>query len=299
MRRMIAGLRPLWCLLLVLVATVIIGDLAGLIPAPESIWWVPGVVAVGAVSGAGLQIAPRAKPHSLQLMSCPVRGEWTSLNTPGQRLPSHGTRTLGQWCAVDILKPTTESTPPLLHHRLRASAPEDYESFGEPVHAMATGTVIRRRHRARDHRARNTWVSRLLMVTVEGLLRTLAGPSALLGNHVVVDHGDGTVAVYAHLQRNSVLPETGARLRVGEVLGRVGNSGNSSEPHLHVQLMDRTRLSTAAGLKLAWHDVILTDELDARLAEFIAEPERSAIKDMPPMGEIFTTPWAEEPGRRE
>ncbi|WP_261624869.1 M23 family metallopeptidase [Nesterenkonia marinintestina] len=294
MRRIIAGLRPLWGLLLVVGLAVVVGDLAGLLTVPDSIWWVPSVIGAVGLSAVGLVTAPRAKPHDLQLMSCPVRGEWTSVNTPGQRLPSHGTRALGQWCAVDVLRPSTDATPPLVRWGLRGSAPTDYESFGEPIHAMATGTVVRCRSGAGDHRARNTWPTRLMMLTVEAVLRSLFGPSALLGNHIIVDHGDGTVAAYAHLRRGSATVEVGDRIRVGEVLGRIGNSGSSSEPHLHVQLMDSSRLRVAAGMKLAWHDVILTGELDARLAEAVSEPEKSAIKDMPPMGEVFTTPWMGE-----
>lgn len=291
MRRMIAGLRPVWSLCVLVAATVIVGDFAGLLPVPDSIWWVPAVVALGGVGVIGLSIAPRAAQHELQLMSCPVRGEWTSVNTPGQRLPSHGTRLFGQYSAVDVLRPATDSAPEPMRRGLRGSRPQEYPSFDEPVHAMATGTVVSVRGRWRDHRSRNTWAARLVPHTVRGVLGLLVAPSLLFGNTVVVDHGDGTVAAYAHLKRRSATVRVGDRIRVGAVLGRVGSSGHGTEPHLHVQLMDRPNLSTAAGMRLAWHDVILSGGIDPHLAEVVAEPERSAVKDMPPMGEIFTTPW--------
>jgi len=54
------------------------------------------------------------------------------------------------------------------------------------------------------------------------------------GNHVVIETADGTEVLLAHLQQGSVVVEGGTRLRQGQFLGRVGNSGNTSEPHLHL-----------------------------------------------------------------
>jgi murein DD-endopeptidase MepM/ murein hydrolase activator NlpD len=58
------------------------------------------------------------------------------------------------------------------------------------------------------------------------------------GNHVIVDMGNGRYAFYAHLQPGSLRVKKGDRVRRGQVLGLVGNSGNSTEPHLHFHLSD-------------------------------------------------------------
>jgi murein DD-endopeptidase MepM/ murein hydrolase activator NlpD len=58
------------------------------------------------------------------------------------------------------------------------------------------------------------------------------------GNHVVVAMGGGRYAFYAHLVPGSVRVKVGQRVRPGDVLGLLGNSGNSNAPHLHFQLMD-------------------------------------------------------------
>ena len=58
------------------------------------------------------------------------------------------------------------------------------------------------------------------------------------GNHVIVDIGGGRYAFYAHLQPGSPRVKVGDRVRRGQVLGLVGNSGNSTEPHLHFHLSD-------------------------------------------------------------
>jgi hypothetical protein len=58
------------------------------------------------------------------------------------------------------------------------------------------------------------------------------------GNHVVVAIGGGRYALYAHLQPGSVRVKVGRRVQPGDILGLLGNSGNSNAPHLHFQLMD-------------------------------------------------------------
>jgi murein DD-endopeptidase MepM/ murein hydrolase activator NlpD len=58
------------------------------------------------------------------------------------------------------------------------------------------------------------------------------------GNHVILDLGDGRFALYAHLKPRSVRVRTGERVSRGQILGLVGTSGNSSEPHLHFHVTD-------------------------------------------------------------
>jgi murein DD-endopeptidase MepM/ murein hydrolase activator NlpD len=77
----------------------------------------------------------------------------------------------------------------------------------------------------------------------------------VLGNHVVLDLGKGVYAVLAHLQRGSVSVSPGQRVRRGEVIGRCGNSGNSTEPHLHFQLQDHRVPLIAAGVPFTFEGV--------------------------------------------
>ena len=58
------------------------------------------------------------------------------------------------------------------------------------------------------------------------------------GNHVVLDLGKGRFALYAHFQPKSLRVKVGDRVRRGQVLGLIGNSGNSTEPHLHFHVSD-------------------------------------------------------------
>ncbi|HKB15671.1 MAG TPA: M23 family metallopeptidase, partial [Planctomycetota bacterium] len=68
------------------------------------------------------------------------------------------------------------------------------------------------------------------------------------GNQVVLDLGEGRYAFYAHLQPGSLRVRTGDRVRRGQVLGLVGNSGNSVGPHLHFHVGDRASLNGCEGL---------------------------------------------------
>lgn len=127
----------------------------------------------------------------------------------------------------------------------------------------------------------------MYLMTLEGIIRSIGAPGALFGNHVLVKHDDGAVAVYAHLRKGSLHVVNGQRVWAGEQLGEVGNTGNSSEPHLHVHLMDRTNPHAAAGLTMTWDNIAKSGEIEPSLAEIAKEPESNAIRSMPRNGEIF------------
>jgi len=68
------------------------------------------------------------------------------------------------------------------------------------------------------------------------------------GNYVVLDLGGGHYALYAHLQPGSLRVKPGDRVHPGQILGLVGNSGNSTEPHLHFQVSDSASPLESEGL---------------------------------------------------
>jgi len=75
--------------------------------------------------------------------------------------------------------------------------------------------------KARDHRSRTSWPG-LVCLLIEGALRELGGPKRLLGNHVVLDFGNGSYAALAHLRRGSVLVRPGDHVNAGEQLAECG-----------------------------------------------------------------------------
>ncbi|MEU4564302.1 M23 family metallopeptidase [Actinoplanes sp. NPDC023936] len=272
-------------------------------------WWRLFVVIVIAFT-----VLPVPKPYDLALMAAPlalafvrpprstrpavdldppVRGRWVALNSPGTAVPSHGVRAYGQTYAVDLLQPSADAATSI-GWSLRTRAPRTYPCFGAPVLSMAPGTVVRVTDRQRDHRSRDTWPALIWMMTVEAFLRELAGVSGILGNHIIVEHDDGTYAVYAHLRRGSAAVRAGERVPAGRQLAAVGNTGNTSEPHLHVQLMDAPRPTAAAGVPMRWPALITDDaEIDARWAT--GEAKATALPGFPRNGQILETAAAQDP----
>jgi murein DD-endopeptidase MepM/ murein hydrolase activator NlpD len=224
--------------------------------------WVPGgivalVTLVGFVTlGVGavltyLPVTPHIAPREV---AAPVAGRWTALNSPWSKVPSHGLHAYGQTFAIDLVYEPAEGTRPAFGEGPAFRPPEDFPAFGEPVLAPADGRVVAVRDGARDHRSRSTWGAYAYLI-LEGFVRELTGPGRVIGNCVVIDLGDGAYAAAAHLQQGSARVRPGQPVRRGEPIGRCGNSGNSTEPHVHFQLMDAPRPAFAAGLPFVFADV--------------------------------------------
>jgi hypothetical protein len=119
------------------------------------------------------------------------------------------------------------------------SSNASYFAYRSPIYAVADGTVVS----ARDGIPENTPVQdQPLKPAVPITLDTIAG------NNVVEDLGDGVFALYAHLIPETLKVSTGQTIRRGDLLGELGNSGNSTEPHLHFQLMDAPAALQANGV---------------------------------------------------
>jgi len=86
------------------------------------------------------------------------------------------------------------------------------------------------------------------------------------GNHVVLDLGDGLFAFYAHLQKGSVTVTRGDQVKRGQVLAKLGNTGNTSAPHLHFHLMDSSSVLGSSGLPYVIDSFVYAGQVPA--AEF-------------------------------
>jgi murein DD-endopeptidase MepM/ murein hydrolase activator NlpD len=93
------------------------------------------------------------------------------------------------------------------------------------------------------------------------------------GNHVILRIGPGRYVGYAYLRSGSVRVRRGQRVQRGQVIGQLGNTGSSSGPHLHMQVMNRPSIVFSDGLpfvfdrfQLTGKFPPLTDELFAAMA---------------------------------
>jgi hypothetical protein len=186
---------------------------------------------------------PWPRRRAVRVIAPPVSGRWRAANSPATRVPSHGLHAYGQTFAIDLVK---EPRPGLRWWPL-ARGSTGYPGFGAEIRAPADGIVVAVHDRERDHRARSSWPA-LAYFLLESMVRELLGPTRILGNHVVIDIGHGVYAAVAHLQRRSARVRPGEAVRVGDVVGRCGNSGSSTEPHVHLQLMDHRHPLLADGV---------------------------------------------------
>jgi murein DD-endopeptidase MepM/ murein hydrolase activator NlpD len=78
---------------------------------------------------------------------------------------------------------------------------------------------------------------------------------AFAGNCVIIDHGNSEYSVMMHMQPGSVTVDVGDRVVTGQVIGRLGNSGDAFGPHLHYQLQSGPRLFQDQSLPFRFHNV--------------------------------------------
>ncbi|MFJ8823674.1 peptidoglycan DD-metalloendopeptidase family protein [Streptomyces sp. NPDC102467] len=206
------------------------------------------------------RLTPRPKDTGREPVEVdpPVRGRWSAVNSPADKVPSHGTHGYGQTYAIDIVaeggvgkreRPGFAAVWPILRR------PRAFPGFDEPLYAVADATVVHASHWRRDHLSRNSGIALAYLMLLEGSIREMGGAGWIIGNHLVLDLGDGVYALYAHLRRGSLAVRPGDRVRAGQEVARCGNSGNSTEPHVHFQLMDGPDPDSAVGLPFRWREV--------------------------------------------
>ncbi|QCB23360.1 M23 family metallopeptidase [Streptomyces sp. SS52] len=205
--------------------------------------------------GGGAPDAPSVAREPVET-GPPVTGRWSALNSPADRTPSHGVHAYGQTFAIDLVaEPAPGARPGFRALWPLARRNHHFPAFGAPLLAVADGTVVRADDGQRDHLSRTSLPALLYLMLVEGSARELAGARRIVGNHLVLDLGGGTYAMYAHVRRGSFSVREGDRVRAGQLLARCGNSGNSTEPHVHFQLMDGPDPDTARGVPFTWRGV--------------------------------------------
>jgi hypothetical protein len=193
---------------------------------PEGRTWIPVVASVLIIVGAAVPLVNSllglSVPGEPVGLAFPFRGGCFHVAHGGSRRIINGHMKVaapdlhawrGQMWGLDIFKLYPRG------NRARGFFPEnlqDYAIFGEPVYAPCTGEVV----------------------AVETELPDLIPPESddvnKAGNYVLLRCGDEAVILLAHLKRDSVVVRPGEQVSVGDRLGEIGNSGNTTEPHLHI-----------------------------------------------------------------
>lgn len=129
---------------------------------------------------------------------------------------------------------------------------KDCYCFGQNIYAPFSGRVVLCKSSYSDKKRAYLPVD-LLHVIKNALTYnpTKTDIYSLVGNCIILEQ-DGVYAMFAHLQKDSVVVEENQNVEEGQLLGKVGNSGNTTAPHLHFQLMDSLDLLTAKGIPCAF-----------------------------------------------
>ncbi len=198
---------------------------------------------------AGFFIRPAQQPAESRFLNyetktplrLPFEGAWQVFW--GGRMPeqNHHAVDRGQRFALDLLVVEDGST-----HAGDGLALEDYHCWDRPILAPAAGVAA---------------------AVVDGLPDQPPGtmdPENPAGNHVVLDLGNDEYAFLAHLRQGSVTVKPGERVESGQEIGRCGNSGNTSEPHLHIHLQTTPVLGEGEGLPVFFNAYVADGEPVAR-----------------------------------
>lgn len=199
--------------------------------------------AIATLDGATIRVADR-KPMAL---GPPLRGgRWLAHEGPGAAQSHHwgslvavnGALTIPQRYALDLVGVDASG------HALRGGVKDlqktvhaDWVGYGADVLAVADGIVRACRDGEQEH-APLTPQPEPESLTADGLF----------GNYVVLEISPGVFASYAHLRKGSVKVRPGQRVRRGELLAQLGQSGNSAAPHLHFQLSDAAAFEGSEGI---------------------------------------------------
>lgn len=193
------------------------------------------------------------------IVEFPLRGEWLSPNTPGTKIPSHGTNQFGTRYAYDFIQVDWERKGwpsyrvSLLQYILFGVPLKEYYCWGQEVYSPCNGIIVQAKDGYKERKRTNLCLdlSRAYKNT-HYFDPKKDDVQSVAGNYIVIECANQVYAALVHLQTGSIQVTVGQRVKKGEVIGRVGHSGNSFAPHLHFQLMDSSDISTANGLPCAF-----------------------------------------------
>lgn len=178
---------------------------------------------------------PAPEKHETEL-TLPFKGRWKVIWGGDTKELNLHHDAQNQRFAFDFLMVDEEGNS----HGGQGRANRDYYAFGKDVLAPADGMVTD---------------------VIDGVRENVPGsmnPYSALGNAVFIQHREHEVSVLAHLKLGSIRVKVGDRIKEGQVIGLCGNSGNSSEPHLHYHLQNTPVIQDGTGIKCHFRTVVVT-----------------------------------------
>ncbi|MCL6220030.1 peptidoglycan DD-metalloendopeptidase family protein [Zunongwangia pacifica] len=179
----------------------------------------------------GFKFTPYGKTTNLTeadtMLDLPFEGEWYVVWGGDTKEDNYHVEHPAQTGAFDFLKINDD----LKTHDGDGSRNEQYYAFGKEILSPAAGEVV---------------------MVVDGIYDNVPGEmnsDFVTGNTVVIKLKEGEYLWLAHFKKHSIQVKEGEQVEEGQLLGLCGNSGNSSEPHLHMHIQDELKMNSAKGLK--------------------------------------------------
>jgi peptidase M23-like protein len=189
----------------------------------------------------GVPVTVDRKP--VVVIAPPLAGsDWSAGNGPSNTsqhrrafIPLNGHAWISQRFAIDWVEANADGKT----FQGDSADNKNYRAYGAEIHAVADGVVTQTKDGIPQNIPNQPPIVPITLETVGG-------------NHVIMEIGDGLYAFYAHMQPGSVRVKVGDKVHRGQVLGLLGNSGNSSEPHLHFHICNRNSELACEGLPYAF-----------------------------------------------
>jgi len=181
---------------------------------------------------------PKLKRNQTKLI-LPFTGEWTVLWGGDTKELNYHVEVEAQNGAFDIII-TDENGK---SYKNNGDNNEDYHAFGKELIAPCDAEVV---------------------LVVDGIKDNKPGEMNLyfiLGNTVILKTDNDEYLLFAHFKQNSIVVKQGENVEKGELLGLCGNSGNSSEPHLHFHIQNVEDINQATGAKSYFEEIYVNGEL--------------------------------------
>ena len=169
----------------------------------------------------------------------PFKGEWTVFWGGDTKELNYHVENEAQKGAFDIII-TDENGK---SHNNNGERNEDYYAFEKELIAPCEAEVV---------------------LVVDGIKDNKPGefnPIYIPGNTVILKTNNGEYLFFAHFKQNSIVVKQGEKVKKGELLGLCGNSGNSSEPHLHFHIQNVEDMNKATGAKSYFEKIYVNGEL--------------------------------------
>ncbi len=203
--------------------------------------------------------------HNKNLFHLPFKGKWMVYNGGSVKQNSHSWEILTQRYAYDFVI-ADEGGKTFKNDGKELT---DYYCFNKEILAPADGKVVKINNLVRDYPG-------------VGDLSVDWKVIDFRGNFIIIEHSTDEYSFIAHIRKNSFLVNEGDWIKKGQVIGRCGNSGHSTEPHIHYHLQNRKTMWFATGLPVKFNNVEVEDKGLSYISDYIEKNQR--------VSNIVTTP---------